>query len=278
MAGENVTSSKVASVDTDAQARQRSSISFPYVDLGAAFNLALAIHSHVGHGSCTEDQLAAWTDQSARSSGFREQIRAAKMASLVEGENGNLHLVDYGQWLADPDKARNAKARAFLSVPLFKAVYEKYRGTVLPPAAALERDMVGLGVSEKQKDRARQVLERSADLSGFFESGKTKLVMPALAQGSGGGAGREIVRDKGGSGGQGDSRTGTGGSGAGSGSGNGSGGQNDPLINALIQKLPSGGNWPVDDRINWLKMLVMGFQVAYGAEAEIEIKKKEAAN
>jgi hypothetical protein len=55
-------------------------------------------------------------------------------------------------------------------------------------------------------------------------------------------------------------------------------GTNDPLISALIQKLPAGGNWPVDDRINWLKILVMGFQVAYGTDAEIEIKKKEAAN
>jgi hypothetical protein len=82
------------------------------------------------------------------------------------------------------------------------------------------------------------------------------------------------VRDKG-SGGHGEGRSGNGGAGAGSGGGNGTGGQNDPLINGLIQKLPSGGSWPVDDRINWLKMLV---QVAYGADAEIEIKKKEAAN
>jgi len=63
---------------------------------------------------------------------------------------------------------------------------------------------------------------------------------------------------------------------AGCGSGSGSGGPNDPLIKALIQRLPSGSSWPVDDRINWLKMLVMGFQVAYGTETEIEIKK--AAN
>jgi hypothetical protein len=28
----------------------------------------------------------------------------------------------------------------------------------------------------------------------------------------------------------------------------------------------------------WLKMLVIGFQVAYGADAEIEIERKEAAN
>jgi hypothetical protein len=62
-----------------------------------------------------------------------------------------------------------------------------------------------------------------------------------------------------------------------SGAGSGTGGPNDPLIKALIQKLPTEGSWPTDDRINWLKMLVMGFQVAYGADAEIEIKKKEAA-
>jgi hypothetical protein len=33
-----------------------------------------------------------------------------------------------------------------------------------------------------------------------------------------------------------------------------------------------------NDRSNWLKMLVMGFQVACGGDDEIEIKKKEAAN
>jgi hypothetical protein len=42
--------------------------------------------------------------------------------------------------------------------------------------------------------------------------------------------------------------------------------------------LPSEGAWPADDGINWLKMLVMGFQVAHGADEEIEIKKKEDAN
>jgi hypothetical protein len=32
----------------------------------------------------------------------------------------------------------------------------------------------------------------------------------------------------------------------------------------------------VEDRINWLKVLMIGFQVAYGSEEEIEIKKKAA--
>jgi hypothetical protein len=68
----------------------------------------------------------------------------------------------------DPQQEREARARAFLSVPLYKAIYDKYKGGVLPPAAALERDVVGLGVAEKQTGRARQVFERSAEQTGFL--------------------------------------------------------------------------------------------------------------
>lgn len=54
-------------------------------------------------------------------------------------------------------------------------------------------------------------------------------------------------------------------------------GPDDPLIQALIDKLPPEGPWNVDDRINWLKLLTMAFQIAYGSVENIEIKK-EAAN
>jgi hypothetical protein len=129
--------------------------------------------------------------------------------------------------------------------------------------------MVGLGVSEKQKDRARQVFEKSADLSGFFESGKTKLVMPALAQGAA--PNPEPAKDKVGDGGQNER-----GHGHGHGSGKGSGGgSDDQLIQALLQKLPKSGPWSADERMNWLKLLVMAFQISYGNEPEIEVKKKD---
>lgn len=55
---------------------------------------------------------------------------------------------------------------------------------MLPPAAALERDIVGLGVAEKQTGRARQVFERSADQAGYFEHGKNRLVMPGVSMSS----------------------------------------------------------------------------------------------
>jgi hypothetical protein len=52
---------------------------------------------------------------------------------------------------------------------------------VILPAASLEREIVELGVAEKQKDKARQVFERSADQAGFFEHGPNRLVMPGIA-------------------------------------------------------------------------------------------------
>jgi hypothetical protein len=52
----------------------------------------------------------------------------------------------------------------------------------------------------------------------------------------------------------------------GHGAGGGTGGQDDPLMPA--------GSWPVDDRINWLKMLVMGFQVAYGRTLKSKSKRR----
>jgi hypothetical protein len=47
------------------------------------------------------------------------------------------------------------------------------------------------------------------------------------------------------------------------GSGNG-GGPQDTLIQALIEKLPPAGPWSADERVNWLKLLTMAFQIAYG--------------
>jgi hypothetical protein len=53
--------------------------------------------------------------------------------------------------IVDPSQAREGKARAFLNVPLYKAVNKKYRGGVLRPAAAFERDITGLGIGRKTK-------------------------------------------------------------------------------------------------------------------------------
>jgi hypothetical protein len=235
--------------DKGEASRQRSTIGFPYNDLKSAIELAEAIHTHVGTGQCDDTQLAAWTNQSSKSSGFRTQVYAARMFGLLAGEGTGSHsLTDLGRAIVDPDQTREAKARAFMAVPLYRAVFEHYKGHVLPPAAALERDMVGMGVSEKQKDRARQVFERSAEQAGYFEHGKNKLVAPGVQQGTR----QEPKRD--------DDKRGGGG-------GGGDDGDVDPIIKGLLARLPpTGASWPSNERKLWLDLLENSFKLIYRDE------------
>ncbi len=237
------------------RARQRSTIAFPYMDLKSAIAFADAIHRNVGIGDCNDDQLAAWTDQSAKSSTFRVQVYAARMFGIIEGEAARHKLTELGRQIVDPDRCRAAKVSSFLTVPLYRAVYEQYKGGIIPPAAALERDMVLLGVAEKQKDRARQAFEKSAEQAGFFEHGKNKLVPPGVIAAK---LNTPPAEDK-------------------VGNGNSALAElspQDPLIAALIQKLPKNGPWDAASRIAWLNLMNMAFQLSYGPATEIEIKLK----
>lgn len=251
MSGDNVTSVVDAAQD-DADARQRSTIGFPYNNLGDALEVAQAIHSHAGTSDCDDSQLSAWMNLSPKSSGFRMQLSAARMFGLIETTAGRHKLAPLGRMIVDPQREREARAKAFQNVPLYKAIFENYKNGVLPPAAALERDMVGLGVAEKQTGRARQVFERSAEQAGYFEHGRTRLVMPAV-----------VVEDappppplldesdKGGKG------------------KNGSGGDGKtpdlhPFIQGLLKELPASGTvWPEPERKLWLDTAASIFKMIY---------------
>ena len=123
----------------------------------------------------------------------------------------------------------------------------------------LEKYMADVGVSSKQTDKARQAFMRFAKQAGFFAHGEDRLVRPAgpgtkpIEQPKGEAQRKQEEHRRNGSGG---------------------GGSNDSLIQAVIQKLPEAGPWSVDERVTWLKMLTMAFQMTYGQEAKIEIKEK----
>ena len=67
-------------------------------------------------------------------------------------------------------------------MPLFDALVNEYKGTMLPPDSGLEQKIRELGVSAKQAAKARQAFQRSAELAGFFKMGKDRLVQPAIAR------------------------------------------------------------------------------------------------
>lgn len=263
MAKEQIENLQKAKAEAEgADSRERSTIQFPYNDLDDAADLAKVIYSNAG-GECTLDQLAGYLGQSMTSGAFRLRVSNAATFGLTENERGEVRLTSLGRRIADPAQEADARVEAFLIVPLYLRIFENYKGFTLPGPAALEKFMRDVGVSSKQTGKARQAFMRSAKQAGFFAHGEDRLVRPA------GPGTKPIEKPKGEQKKEDDKRRN---------GGSDSGGPTDPLIQALIEKLPAQGPWSADERINWLKMLVMGFQVAYGADDEIEVKKKEAAN
>jgi hypothetical protein len=159
--------------------RERSTIEFPYLDIDMAVGIAKAVHE-VGGSSCAWDQLAAHLSQSATAGGFRLRVMTAKTFGLVTYGQGTVNLTDLGQRLCDPQQEKAARVEAFLVVPLYSAIHEKFKNATLPPADALENEIAKLGVAPKQKGKARQVFQRSATSAGFFWSGPNRLVRPAI--------------------------------------------------------------------------------------------------
>lgn len=267
MAGENAArTAETVGQNTDGTAdepqkdggkRERSSIAFPYNDLGDAIRVAQAIHDNVGAGDCDDTQLSVWLSQSPKSSSYRMQLTAARMFGVLDPTSDRRRLTPLGRMIVDPRQERAAKADAFLKVPLYSAIYQKYKDGVLPPTDALEREIVNLGVAEKQKDRARQAFERSAQEAGYFEHGKNRLVRPGVAPVENGDVGGD--RNKRGGGGD----------------GGDDGGEppKHPLIRGLFQSLPKDGEtWTIEDAADWLETAAANLRLAYKFKGRIRVE------
>jgi hypothetical protein len=270
MAGEMDGFEKVAVVASgEDRTNERSTIAFPYSDLETAMEVARALYARTGRGPCELDGLAASLNQTV-SGAFRLKTGAAKVFGLTDKEGRDAaRLTPLGIRIVSPDEERAAKADAFLNVPLYSAVFDRYRGGLLPPAKALEREMVTLGVSPKVADRARQVFERSARQSGFFDSGENRLIRPKVEQSAHATNAQDPLPEKGRS----DDVRGSEKSGSGGGGGDSADGKLHPFIEGLLKTLPeTGSTWTIKDRAKWLKLAANAFDLIYEGDGEIEIK------
>jgi hypothetical protein len=228
--------------------RFRSEIEFPYTDLENAVDLGQTIHSQAG-SSCEVDELAAWMGQTATGGTFRTRLGAARLFGLIETGQGRATLTQLGRdVLANSGNERAARIAAFLNVELFRAMYDQYKGHALPPPPAIERQMEQLGVSPKQKERARQTFMKSATFAGFIDSSTGRFVKPGIPQrdeGAGQPKPQERV-DEGGGGGGGEPP------------------KIDPIIQGLLARLPKSGDvWPEAERKLWLDLLSGSFKLIY---------------
>lgn len=220
----------------EAPQRERSTIGFPYGDLDDGIEVTRALRE-LGD-SAEHAQLAPKLGYSTVENGaYQQKLATARHFGLVNTSKEGVNLTPLGHRLADPTQASAARAEAFLNVPLYRAVYDQYKGYPLPPSnIGLEAVLVKLGVANKQKDKARQALQRSADQAGFFSQGRERLVAPAIFTTTPPPEEKPRDEDRGGKG------------------GNGDGTKLPTLVQGLIEKLPlDKGSWSKDERDQWIK-------------------------
>jgi hypothetical protein len=255
--------------DADGSKRQQSTILFPYLDLNAGVDVAKAMMEVRGHSAVEAHELAAQMGQTL-SGAFRLKTGTARIFGLTEREGRDgVKLSEIGRRIVEPETEKAARADAFMAVPLYAQIYEKYKGQRLPPTKALEREMIALGVSSKQADKARQAFDRSARQAGFFDMGDDRLVRPRFD----GGTGAAAPADDPGAGGG-------GGAGSGGTGGGGSGGDNlHPFIQGLLQTLPEPGtDWNAAARADWLTAAATMFKLIYKGGGDVTVTAKPSTN
>ncbi|MBS1717091.1 MAG: hypothetical protein JSS72_05100 [Armatimonadetes bacterium] len=158
--------------------RDRSTIEFPYGDLDDAIAVAKAVAEH--GGGCSPDQLAQMLGhENVRSGAFVQKIGTARIFRVIVRNGTTLELTELGWAILQPDFSPQAKVDAFLSVPLYRRIFDNYRGNLLPSDAALEGFLVSVGVVATQAGRVRQAFQRSAQQAGFFAgANRSRLIIP----------------------------------------------------------------------------------------------------
>ena len=225
-----------------AASRSKSKISFVYNDLEAALGLADKLQTSAGM-ACEVKQLASWMNQSVSGGTFRSILSAAKSFGLVESQQvGMVSLTKLGRSALDSTERPNALAESFLRVPLHAEMYQQFQGSSLPPPAAVERHMESLGIPPKQKERARQTFTKSAQFAGFIDQSTGRFIRPATVPAV---PASELQK----SGGDG---------------GDGGGLDLDPLLVALLRKIPRvGKEWPQEPRARWFRTFAMNVSQIY---------------
>ena len=268
MAEENASSTPNAGTKRQ---RQRGAIQFPYVDLDDGIVTVRAL-LRLGGVPCDRDQLAGEMKQSLSGS-FVNKTSAARMFGLIEMVSGKFQITQLGHAIVDSDQTRvtAAKADAFLRVPLYRRLYDEFRHNQLPPSPnGLEQAMVGFGVPEKQKDKARRAFENSAMQAGFFDRGKTRLIAPVTAVLCGTSqvtATADIVkapRDEASTA----AETQTA-------SAKKPTQDRHPFIEGLFQSLPMPGTeWDVVGQARWLEAAAKIFRLMYQTNGDVEVRAK----
>lgn len=147
-------------------------VKWPKFDLNKSVEVARVI-AQDGGGRVDQGQLAALLGYAGTGSGtFVNRVSAARQFGLIQGRSA-VTPTPLASEILDPVYPEQRKAgllAAFLSVPLYKAIFERFRAKTLPTPKGFENALRSeFGVPEQHLPRVRSRFMKSADQAGLFE-------------------------------------------------------------------------------------------------------------
>ena len=158
---------------------------FLVYDLNASLVLAKTVREK-GGDTCSPEQLGAWLDyKNTKGGGYVARVYAAKAFGLIETVQGKYRITPRAESIlyeVTPQAKTQALRDAFMGVPMFRSIYERYKGTQLPVELGMNNLLrTYYHVPPDRVSTAYRVLMDSADSAGFFHQGRrTQLVEPVI--------------------------------------------------------------------------------------------------
>ena len=170
------------------RSRVKSEHRYPVYDLDSSITVARAIRDQ-GGGSADQPHLASYLGyKSTKSGSFITRVAAARAFGLIENSGPFLVSTPLANAIITPEHPGrddvNARLQAFMNVPLYRSLYERYKGTQLPPEMGLRNALeTHYGVPRARTQLAYRVLMDSAGQAGLYEArggARTHWVTPVI--------------------------------------------------------------------------------------------------
>ena len=209
---------ETAKFEQTAQARPQTRVKaehrYPVYDLDDSIAVARAIRDQ-GGGSATIQQLGSFLNYSStRSGSFISRMAAARQFGLIQSSDRFINPTALANRIIAPEHPGVdelvARIEAFMNVPLYRSLYERYKNGPLPQEMGVRNVLeTHYNIPRARTTVAYRVFMDSAEQAGFFQAragARTHLVMPVIRPHEGedqfeqpeeeGSARQETIRDQ----------------------------------------------------------------------------------
>lgn len=154
--------------------RERSAL-YPMITVDACFEI-IELIDKIGGKLYSTKAIADAVGMSEKTNSFRARISTLRQYGLISGSQGAYQLTDISNDYLYPthdEQKKDAKLRAFLNVPLYKKLVEKYENQALPSPDKLANTLLGkdYGLTKSTKDLAVDNFISSLEQLGLLING-----------------------------------------------------------------------------------------------------------